>query len=238
MPLTSWVTAPPPSSRRTDSTSSPRRRTSPMPRRWYWSASTSSSSTNSSSRARFSTSVTCTPSAAAIEAYSRPITPPPITVIVAGRRRSRRMPSESSTVRSSNSTPAGRAGVVPTAITKRSAESERSPTRSVCGSTKDAVPVSTSTWLRRNWSKITSRSCSITCWARQTRSSSSTVCLGRQPVSRTIAARSVFEGTVPVFVEAPPSTFARSITAARLPSFEACTAARWPAGPDPIAIRS
>src|SRR6187200_2704351 len=58
-----------------------------------------------------------------------------------------------------------------------------------------------------------------------------------RPVSSTIAARSVFEGTVPKFVETPPR-FARSITAARFPSLAACTAARWPAGPEPTATRS
>ena len=56
-----------------------------------------------------------------MDAYSRPITPAPTTVSVRGMRRSSRMPSESSTVAPSKSTPAGRAGRVPTAITIRSA---------------------------------------------------------------------------------------------------------------------
>ncbi len=60
----------------------------------------------------------------------------------------------------------------------------------------------------------------------------------RRPVSSTMAARSVFDGTVPVLVETPPSTSARSTIAVRLPSFAAWTAARWPAGPDPMAMRS
>src|SRR5262245_31693545 len=38
--------------------------------------------------------------------------------------------------------------------------------------------------------------------------------------------------------DAPERRAARSISAARLPSLAACTAARRPAGPEPIAIRS
>ncbi len=73
-------------------------------------------------RARWSTSVTLVPSAANIDAYSTPITPAPMTAIVRGRRFWRRsMPSESTTVRSSNSTSGGRCGTVPTATTMFSA---------------------------------------------------------------------------------------------------------------------
>ena len=80
-------------------------------------------SQNSSRRARFSTTVTLTPSAANIDAYSIPITPAPTTTIEAGMRSRRRKPSESRIVRSSNSTAGGRAGRVPGAITIRSAVS-------------------------------------------------------------------------------------------------------------------
>ena len=76
-----------------------------------------SGSQNSSMLSRFSTTVTLVPSAANMEAYSMPITPAPTTTIVAGSDFRSRMPSESSTRSSSNSTPVGRAGLVPVAIT-------------------------------------------------------------------------------------------------------------------------
>ena len=46
-----------------------------------------------------------------------PITPAPTTTIEVGSDLRSRIPSESSTRSSSNSTPAGRAGVVPVAMT-------------------------------------------------------------------------------------------------------------------------
>jgi hypothetical protein len=46
------------------------------------------------------------------------------------------------------------------------------------------------------------------------------------------------EGIVPVATHTPPTAGARSITATRFPSLAAWMAARWPPGPDPIAIRS
>ena len=66
---------------------------------------------------RFSTTVTLVPRAAKIEAYSMPMTPAPTTTIEDGTFVSPRMPSESSTRCSSNSIPAGRAGLVPVAMT-------------------------------------------------------------------------------------------------------------------------
>src|SRR5580765_6578749 len=69
-----------------------------------------SSSQNSSMPLCFSTTVTLVPSAASIDAYSIPITPAPTTTSDAGIRFIPRSPSESITVTSSNSTPAGRVG--------------------------------------------------------------------------------------------------------------------------------
>ena len=83
----------------------------------YWNASPISLSRNGSTRSRLSTTVTFVPSAPNIDAYSTPITPAPTTVIVRGTRcSSLSRPSESMTVRSSNSTDAGRAGRVPPAM--------------------------------------------------------------------------------------------------------------------------
>ncbi len=66
---------------------------------------------------RFSTTVTLVPSAANIDAYSIPITPAPTTTIEAGSDLRSRIPSESRTLSSSNSTSDGRAGLVPVAMT-------------------------------------------------------------------------------------------------------------------------
>ena len=52
------------------------------------------------------------------------------------------------------------------------------------------------------------------------------------------ASRRVFEGMVPVRTHTPPTPEARSTTATRLSSFAAWIAARWPPGPEPMAIRS
>ena len=57
------------------STVSPRRKMTPRLRIWCISSSTISWSRNSRKRSRFSTSVTFTPSAENIDAYSRPMTP-------------------------------------------------------------------------------------------------------------------------------------------------------------------
>ena len=48
----------------------------------------------------------------------------------------------------------------------------------------------------------------------------------------------VFEGMVPVLMHTPPTTERASTTATRLPILAAATAARCPAGPEPMTIRS
>ena len=163
------------SCRSTATTSSPKRKVTPMSRRWYCSASVIWSSQKSSRRWRCSITVTLVPSAANMEAYSMPITPPPTTTSARGRCGSFRMPSESSTVESSNSTVFGRFGRVPTAITMLSAVMRRSSlpavTATVCGSTKRASPCSICTWLRASWLRTTSTSRWITACVRQNRSS-------------------------------------------------------------------
>ena len=98
-------------------TASPNRNVTARSRRWKRSASTISGSQKSSIVSRFSTTVTLVPSAANIEAYSMPMTPAPTTTIEVGMFFRSRMPSESSTRFSSNSIPAGRAGLVPVAMT-------------------------------------------------------------------------------------------------------------------------
>jgi hypothetical protein len=96
---------------------------------------------------RFSTTVTLVPRAANIDAYSIPVTPAPTTTSEAGMNFRLRIPSESSTRCSSNSTPGGRAGLVPVAITMlRPLTASRSPrcwswTNSVCLSMKRPWPV-------------------------------------------------------------------------------------------------
>ena len=105
-----------------------------------------------------------------------PITPAPTTTIEAGSDLRSRIPSESSTRSSSNSTPDGRAGVVPVAMTMYSplmvvvSRREGSSTAMVCGSTNRPCPISRSTRLRINWLRTTSISLPITCWVRASRS--------------------------------------------------------------------
>ena len=116
LPLARVVTVPDaPTS--TAVTSSPNRKVTARSRRWNFSASMISGSQKSSMLSRFSTTVTLVPSAANIDAYSMPMTPAPTTTIDAGSDLRSRMPSESSTRRSSNSTPDGRTGLVPVAMT-------------------------------------------------------------------------------------------------------------------------
>ncbi len=96
-----------------------------------------------------------------MDAYSIPITPAPATTIERGTFCRWTIPSESMTVRSSNSTLAGRAGLVPVAITILSAVARRtrpSPlsTSTVCGSRKRPVPVMLATRLRESWLRTTS----------------------------------------------------------------------------------
>ena len=65
----------------------------------------------------------------------------------------------------------------------------------------------------------------------------------RAPPSRvrmcsTTACRNVLEGMVPVSTQQPPNIGRFSTTATRFPSLALWTAARWPAGPLPMQIRS
>ena len=159
----------------TEDTVSPNRKVTARSRRWYLSASTTSTSQNSSIRSRCSTTVTLVPSAANMDAYSIPITPAPATTIERGTFSRWTIPSESITVRSSNSTLAGRAGRVPVAITILSALAWRlrpSPasTSTVCGSTKLPVPVRIVTRLRDSWLRTTSISRPTTWVVRAARS--------------------------------------------------------------------
>ena len=122
-----------------------------------------------------STSVTSTPRAAKIEAYSTPMTPAPTTVRVRGRVLRDRISSEVMIVSLSDGTPSGTAASVPVAITMRSAFTatvSRAPRISrVCGSTKRASPWVSVMPLRRIWSRITSVSRLMTCWQRKVRAS-------------------------------------------------------------------
>ena len=86
-----------------------------MSRMRNWSDSDSSSSTNSRSFCRDSTSVTWTPTAASMQAYSVPITPPPTMMRLLGRVARFSSSFVSITRPSANGTLAGRAGSVPTA---------------------------------------------------------------------------------------------------------------------------
>ena len=159
----------------TEDTVSPNRNVTARSRRWYLSASTTSTSQNSSIRSRCSTTVTLVPSAANMDAYSIPITPAPATTIDRGTFSRWTIPSESITVRSSNSTLSGRAGRVPVPITILSALAWRtrptpSSTSTVCGSAKEAVPVRSVTRLRDSWLRTTSISLPTTWLVRAARS--------------------------------------------------------------------
>ncbi len=85
------------------------------------------------------------------------------------------IPSESITVRSSNATLAGLAGVVPVAITMLSALMQRgllspSSTSIAFGPANRAVPVTMLTLLRASWLRTTSFSLLTTCCVRADRS--------------------------------------------------------------------
>ena len=104
-----------------------------------------------------------------------PITPAPATTIDRGTRSRLMIPSESMTVRSSKSTLAGRAGLVPVAITIFSALTMRTrPSRSATsmsfGPAKWAVPLRMATRLRESWLRTTSFSLPTTCRVRTARS--------------------------------------------------------------------
>ena len=159
----------------TEATVSPNRNVTARSRRWYLSASTTSTSQNSSIRSRCSTTVTLVPSAANMEAYSIPMTPAPATTIERGTFSRWTIPSESMTVRSSNSTLSGRAGRVPVAMTILSALARRirpapSSISTVCGSVKLPVPVRIVTRLRVSWLRTTSISRPTTWLVRAARS--------------------------------------------------------------------
>ena len=218
----------------------------------YWNASPISPSRNGSTRSRLSTTVTFVPSAPNIEAYSTPITPAPTTVMVRGTRWSSfSRPSESITVRSSNSTAAGRAGRCRQAMMIRRARmgSSSPSTRTVLASSNRAWPGSRPTRLRRNCSRTTAVSAattravrSISCSSARCSHSSTRVgsgtSSGRWASSSSTASRRVLEGIVPVWIETPPSRSRRSTTATRLPSLAAWMAAFCPLGPEPITRRS
>ena len=82
------------------------------------------------------------PSAAKMQAYSQPITPPPTTASESGMRSRSRIVSESSTSGSSNGTPAGRSGELPVAMRNTRAddagESRRPPASRTMSSSGDA----------------------------------------------------------------------------------------------------
>ena len=160
----------------TFSTSSPNRKVTAWSRRWNFSDSTTSGSQNSSICGRFSTTVTRVPSAENMDAYSMPMTPAPTTTMEPGTCCMPSTPSESMTWLPSNSIWAGRAGLVPVAMTMFSAVTvlwspRVSPsTATVCSSRNRAVPPRMSTWLRSSWLRITSTSRPTTCAVRASRS--------------------------------------------------------------------
>ena len=108
------------------------------------SSSTISASTNSSGRSRRSITVTSTPSAANIDAYSMPITPAPTTAIERGRRFRPPMSSLVMIVSPFDSMSESGTASVPLAMSTFSAEISRQlsalVTRIRCGSTNAASP--------------------------------------------------------------------------------------------------
>ena len=187
-----------------------------------------------------------------MDVYSIPMTPAPTTHIVRGSCFRRTMSSVLRTTSPSLLTPGEGAGWVPTAIRMCSAVTRRRPVSpsisSVCASANEATPDSTLTSLRRSWLSITSTSRAITlstpaksCWQvgrASRRAQGSRSPRPARPEKVTTASRRVLLGMVPVSMHAPPTERRFSTTAARRPSFEACTAARWPAGPLPMQTRS
>ena len=97
-------------------TALPSRIVMPRSRIWWMKSSTISRSTKSRMVLRGSISVTGTSSAEKIVAYSTPMTPPPITVSVRGRRSSSSISSLSKMRLLSKGTLCGRCGRVPTEI--------------------------------------------------------------------------------------------------------------------------
>ena len=149
LPLLSMISAPL-SWRSTASTVSPRRKITPRSRSDSCSARTISESQNGSSSRRASTTVTFVPTAANIEAYSRPITPAPTTTSDCGICLRLRIPSESRIDSSSNSIAGGRTGRLPVAITMAPASTtclrpSANEITTVSASTKLATPSKTVT---------------------------------------------------------------------------------------------
>src|SRR5687767_7035898 len=60
----------------------------------------------------------------------------------------------------------------------------------------------------------------------------------RRPEKYSAVSRNVLEGTVPVFIPAPPGLGARSTTTTLFPKYAACAAPFSPPGPQPITTRS
>ncbi len=223
----------------TRSTSSLNTSSIPMATKRFSSSSRTSSSRNPSSFALDSS-----------RAYSQPITPPPTTVSVSGMRSRSRIVSESTTSGSSKGKPSGRRGRLPVAITILSARSRRSPSSSsVCASAKRAWAWMISTCMLWRSSVTRAISFSITTFLRA-RSWMTVICSRVRPRSTpsrprcakpercSADSRSVFEGSVPVLMPAPPMSFRRSISATRFLRRPASTAARMPAGPEPMTARS
>ena len=156
----------------------------PRSRIWWMKSSTISRSTKSRIVSRLSISVTGTSSAEKIVAYSTPITPPPITVIVRGRCSSSRISSLSKTRSRSNGTVAGRCGRVPTAISALSNPTWLTSPSSVVSSTwfgpvNRAAAKALRTMLRMNWCCRTSTSWSSVLCSRCNRSVAEISCLTR-----------------------------------------------------------
>ena len=145
-----------------EATASPSRNVTLRLRIWCSSSSTISRSRNSSGRSRRSMSVTATPSAANIDAYSTPITPAPTTARLRGSFFIRMTSSLVMTTSPSAGTPGGAAGRVPTAMRMRArAHRPGCPSPTICrrcGSTNEASPWSRVTSLRCSWSSMTARS--------------------------------------------------------------------------------
>ena len=112
-----------------------------------------------------------------MEAYSQPITPPPMTIMLLGMTSVARIESESQIVTSLKGISSGRRGRDPVAMTMNGAVRKSSSplladTFRVCGSTNEAVPLMISTSFRSSWSAMTSCSCFMTSSFRAIRSRS------------------------------------------------------------------
>ena len=150
----------------------------------------------------------------------------------------------------SDATPAGGIARVPLAINTFAAEISRQPSdaemRSRCASTNDASPQRTSTPLRVSWlrddrafarRRPRRRARAVVARSDVSAGRPSVACVSAA-VSDSTASRKVLLGMVPVATQMPPRVVRRSTIATRRPSFAACTAPRWPAGPLPMHTRS